>query len=283
VGRAPGRRRVRRSAGFRRLSGPGWVLCVDADFEAPVRRLGLEEDGALARLLREAGAARGRDRTAVARLAGRAERIHLRPLRHGGWLGPVLGARFPGLARPARELERTARLRAAGAPVPRPLFWVGRRAGLFWEIALATVHEEESVDAGRFLASSPAPERLSAAAQATGRALRRLHDAGGRHRDLHVGNLLLREAGGSWEAIVVDLDRVRVHVPVALGRRATELARLHRSLVKRGLAEVVGARGCSAFLEAYADGDPGLRSALAAALRRRRPLIALHALAWRRR
>src|SRR5262249_18956366 len=53
------------------------------------------------------------------------------------------------------------------------------------------------------------------AAAAAGRALRRFHDLGGRHRDLHAGNLLLRETEACAEALLVDLDRACCGAPPA--------------------------------------------------------------------
>ena len=37
--------------------------------------------------------------------------------------------------------------------------------------------------------------------------MRVLHDAGGRHRDLHVKNVLVREAGSETQALLIDLLR----------------------------------------------------------------------------
>jgi hypothetical protein len=59
-----------------------------------------------------------------------------------------------------------------------------------------------------------------------------------------------------------------------------ELMRLHRSVVKRGLSEVVGPRGCARFLDAYTGGDRVLRRALLAHLPVERVRLALHRLAY---
>jgi tRNA A-37 threonylcarbamoyl transferase component Bud32 len=120
------------------------------------------------------------------------------------------------------------------------------------------------------------------AAAASGAALRRFHDAGGRHADLHVKNLLLRETRAGAEVIVIDLDRGAAGTPAAPARRARELGRLWRSLVKRGVAERVGWRGVAAFLAAYCAGDRALRDALARRLPAERRRAARHALLYRR-
>jgi Ser/Thr protein kinase RdoA (MazF antagonist) len=155
-----------------------------------------------------------------------------------------------------------------------------RRSGV-WSAALGTVFEESSVDAAAFLAAAPAARRLLRACAAAGRALRRLHDEGARHRDLHAGNLLLRETPHGCEVLVVDLDRVRLGAPPDARGRMAEIARLYRSLVKRGSAGRVGARGCAAFLASYTGRDRNLRAALRAQLPRERRRLALHRLGYR--
>jgi tRNA A-37 threonylcarbamoyl transferase component Bud32 len=255
---------------------------VDARFEAAARRLGLLEPGGVERLIAETGGAGGRGRTARPRL-GDAGRLLLRPVLHGGLLGPLLGASLVGMRRPLAELEATAALRAAGAPVPVPVLAVGRRvAGPIWNAAVGTLAEEGAEDAQRFLERNPGREAVLDAAAATGDAVRRFHDAGGRHADLHLGNLLLRQREGALEALVIDLDKARRLSRVPAARRMAELMRLYRSAVKRGLLERIGARGCARFLGAYVRGDRALRRALLAHLPRERTRLRLHALRWQR-
>jgi Ser/Thr protein kinase RdoA (MazF antagonist) len=146
---------------------------------------------------------------------------------------------------------------------------------------VATEFEAGSEDAQRFLARGPGRAEIAAAARAAGDAVRRFHDAGGRHADLHLGNLLLRRRAGALDALVVDLDRARAGPPPGTARRMREISRLWRSAVKRGFAGAVGARGCAAFLAAYTHGDRELRLALLARLPRERLRLRLHQLGWR--
>jgi 3-deoxy-D-manno-octulosonic acid kinase len=206
----------------------------------------------------------------------------VRRLHHGGWLAPLLDGWFLGLGRPLRELAVTAELRAAGAPVPRPAFaWGVRRAGPFTRAAVATWRERDAADALAFLTAAPDRARLLPACEALGRAVRRFHDAGGRHGDLHVKNLLLRERDGRFEGIVIDLDEARVTPGLTPGERMAQLMRLFRSLRKRGVLERVGPRGCARFFRAYCGDDRALRRALWARVDRELRKIALHA--WRYR
>ena len=228
-----------------------------------------------------AGAAgpRGRARTAVVSLPGRSERLHLRPVHHGGWLRPLLRDRLLGLARPLAELRAHARLRALGAPVPIPVLVAARRVRGFHRAAVATIHEEGRSTASR--CSRPARRGGSPAGSQRGglgraRAPRRRRASrGSPHREP-----ALPRAGRPGRGLVVDLDRARIPVPLAPPSAWRELMRLHRSLVKCGLsAQVV--RAASALLRVLHRRGSGLRGALLRRLPRERARLAIHALGWR--
>jgi tRNA A-37 threonylcarbamoyl transferase component Bud32 len=225
----------------------------------------------------------GRAPIAVVPLPGDAGRVALRGLRRGGWLGPLLGGALAGSRRPFAELAVTARLHAAGAPVPRPLVAIAWRRGALWNAAVGTAFVEDALDAATWLAAAPARPRLRRALAAAGRAVRRLHDAGGFHPDLHVGNLLVREAGEDPPQVwVVDLDGARAGAPPAPAARMAQLMRLYRSLRKRRLLSAAGGdRACLWFLHAYLAGDRELRRALLARLPAERRRMARHALLYR--
>ena len=177
------------------------------------------------------------------------------------------------------ESDAPGGLGERGAPVPRPVLAAAHRlAGPLQRAAVATVFEEGSIDALRFLSAAPSAERVVSACRAAGRAVRRLHDAGGRHRDLHLGNLLLREGDGAVECMVVDLDRARVVASTSPSAWMAEIGRLLRSVVKRGHWLRVGDAGAKAFLDAYTAGDPALHDALLAHWPRERGRLALRGL-----
>jgi 3-deoxy-D-manno-octulosonic acid kinase len=256
---------------------------IAAPLEDAVRALGLLEPGGLERLLRDGAAGAGRSRNAVVPLPGCEERLHLRPFRHGGWLANLLGDRLPGLGRPLAELAANARLATAGAPVPRPVLVAGRRrAPGVWTAAVGTLHAADAIDAGEFLSKCPERERLLAVAEAAGTALRRFHDAGGRHADLHVGNLLIQDEGSSPRMLLVDLDRARIEPRVSARRRMAEIMRLYRSLVKRRFHAALAPETAVHFLDAYTAGDTDLRNALLAQLPRERLRLAIHRLGYGR-
>ena len=60
----------------------------------------------------------------------------------------------------------------------------------------------------------------------------------------------------------------------------TELMRLHRSIVKRGLEKVDGTQGFAHFFDAYTGGDRALRRALLTHLPAERVRLALHRLTY---
>jgi tRNA A-37 threonylcarbamoyl transferase component Bud32 len=143
---------------------------------------------------------------------------------------------------------------------------------------VATHFEAGAHDAARWLRDAPTARP---AIESAARAIRRFHDAGGWHADLHAGNLLVRDRDGALDVLVIDLDRARVQDRVDARARMAQLMRLYRSLVKRGLVDRIGARGCAAFLHAYVAGDRALRGALLARLPAERRKLARHSLLYR--
>lgn len=259
--------------GFRRVDTANAVFVAHADFEAGLRALGFPDREAVeARLAHTASS--GRSATAAVALPDRPERIHLRPMRHGGLLAPLWGERIASMARPLQELRVTETLRARGAPVPRVAAAVGWPAAPLWRAVLGTVHVERSRDGVAWLAAGPPPEEIAAVAAAAGRAVRAFHEAGGRHADLHLKNLLVDADERVW---VIDLDKARAGDPPSPRRRMAELVRLYRSLLKRGVRAQVGEAGRDAFFTAYTAEEPALTEALLRHWPRERRRMARHA------
>jgi len=262
--------------------GPGTRLVVAREYREEVLSLGLRGPGALEALL-AAGSPQPGGRAGVWHVvlpeSGRV--LHVRVFAHGGWMRRLTGRRLFRLARPLAELEATAHLRARGVAVPAPAFVLGERAGPTWRAALATALEPGTVSGGRFLASAPSPRVLTRAARAAGRAVRALHDAGARHADLHVDNLLVAvRPNDAPRVVITDLDRARIVGAVDDARRMAELMRLHRSLVKRGLDP--GVRAHAAFLAAYTGPDRPLRAGLLRHLPHEHARLRRHALLYRK-
>ncbi|MBS1104556.1 MAG: hypothetical protein H6Q91_58 [Deltaproteobacteria bacterium] len=263
---------------------------ADATLADDLRRAHLlDADGVRAALARAEGA-EGRARTALVSI-GLAQLV-LRGVHRGGLLGPLLGDALFGPDRPLREIAVTAALRSAGAPVPRPAFGGAFRShgagsrgawrAFVWNGAVATWFEAETRDAEAWLRAGPSQASLARALESAGAAVRRFHDAGGSHPDLHLKNLLVRELADRCEIVVIDLDRARIVPDLAARQRMAQLMRLYRSLLKRDLLRLVGEPGCTAFFRAYTRGDDALRDGLLARLPAERRRVARHALCyWR--
>jgi len=242
----------------------------------------LEARGVRAALAQADGAA-GRARTALLSV-GDAQLV-LRAVRRGGMFGPWLGGALLNPDRPLREIVVTAALRRAGAPVPRPAFGgafrsTGVWSGIPWNGAVATWFEAETRDGETWLRAGPSQATLANALASAGESVRRFHDAGGSHPDLHAKNLLVREIEEHCEIVVIDLDRARVVPKLGARARMAQLMRLYRSLLKRDLLRVVGERGCARFFDAYVQQDDALRAALLARLPAERRRVARHALRY---
>ena len=281
---------------FRKLASSGVVAYIDPLYEETLRGLGFFEPGGFERAsalgsvdgvkasASATGRARSRGPSRVIDLPGHSVRLHVRLFHHGGWFGGALGGQLFGLTRPLSELKVNAALELAGAPVPRPIFAMGERTtGPFFRAAFGTLYVERSQNGEELLRAavhSDSRSRALDAASAAGAAVRRFHDAGARHPDLHLGNLLFSVDQRPNFALVIDLDRAKIGPPSGPRGRMAELMRLHRSVIKRGLVEVIGARGYARFLDAYTEGDRALRRALLAHLPVERMRLALHRLAY---
>ena len=272
--------------GFRDLAiGPWRAVVAEAiaePFEQAVLSLRLDEQNDLRSLGVASSSIHGRGRNSILELPGTSTRLHIRPLVHGGILARLTGTRFSSLERPIAELHTTAALARRGAPVPKPGFALGRRRGWFWQTAVGSVHEAGTLDGAAYLESNPDRASLERAARAAGSAVRRLHDLGCRHADLHIKNLLIRESRDTSEVIIVDLDRARLDAELTPRRRMLELMRLHRSLQKRGSREALHPRIQASFFFAYLRGDSELRHRMLVYQRFEALRVRVHALLYRR-
>ena len=224
----------------------------------------------------ETRARRGRGATYLLRWPASGQRVLVRRLWHGGVFGALLGDRFRSPARPLRELAVTCALRARGVALPEPLFVAGERRAGFWRLVFATRFETETRDALAWLRARPTSDALRAGVTAAAQSIRKLHDAGGLHPDLHLKNLLLRERGARATVIVIDLDAATVRAALTPRARMAQLMRLYRSIVKHGLTNAVGATTPARFLRAYCGADRALESAMRKRLRPELRRIALH-------
>jgi len=239
-------------------------LVLPPGFDAP----GFRADGAGARLGR--GGA-----VAIDWPDGRA--CFYREYRHGGLFGSVLANRYLSDAPLREEIEACRRLLAAGVAVPEPV--VGRVERRAISVSLALVTRRIP---GRTLADELAHKGELACRELLrrlGAGIRRMHDAGFRHRDLHPGNVLLRDDG---EVAIIDLEGGRWGGRPGDRTAIKSLARFGRYLEKHfGLSP--STRHAFALLAGY-EPDVAQRKRLWSRLRSTyRTGMLFHRLAWLRR
>lgn len=257
---------------FERRERDGARFWARRDLLAAALAAGLDAaSGWESRLDRPAG---GRGPTGLLALGVAGPVARLKRLRRGGLAGPLWRDRFPGTGRIVSNLAVPLEARRRGVPTPEPLLLlaVPGPPGL-WRGWLATEELADALPVERFLGT---PEE-GAVVRESMRVVRAMHDAGIEHRDLNLGNLLVRAHGGAPEVVVLDLDDARVRPgPLDFAARRRALRRLERSTSKRR-----GVASCDAWGEAYAGDDAELAGRLAAGRRADRMWIALHRLTWK--
>jgi hypothetical protein len=157
----------------------------------------------------DARALAGRGIVYAVRLPGTDERVVIRRNRHGGLFAPLTGDLFRPPTRAPHELMTSERLRAAGVPTPVMLGYVVCPAipGLV-RVDVFSREIPDSFDLSEIL-TAPKPIEVAQAWRATQRLVHALVDAGARHHDLNVKNILLRRAGADHlDAFALDVDRV---------------------------------------------------------------------------
>lgn len=208
------------------------------------------------------------------RVPGHAQVLLVKSIRRGGVLGPLLGGRLP-LARIAREIALSREFAGLGIPTPRVLAarieashlpGVARRVDSVMEWV-------DGVDLATWLIRRPPRAVQRQVLARAGVVVARMHAAGIDHQDLNLRNLLVDRGG---QVHLLDLGDSR---RTARDRRAANLARLYRSVVKAGCAVLGVNRGdIACFLRGYADGE--WPAVFRAAARCHRRTAALHRLGW---
>ncbi len=266
-----------------RFASAGFRCLVATGFDAGARAAGLDRPASFDRALAESvTTAGGRSANHLLSSVLWPGRVRLRPLRHGGLLGSWLGGRFLTPRRSAREFHVWQTLEARGAPVPAVALAASRRRGCFWHSTLGSLNREQAVDALAWIrASKRSPTAMQRVACALAGSIRRFHDAGGLHGDLHLANLLIDGSRAAPRCWLVDLDRSVLVASSSARERMSELMRLLRSVEKARHHECLHPRVRAAFLSAYCQGDRSLRRQLLACAPSEERRLRRHRLGWR--
>jgi 3-deoxy-D-manno-octulosonic acid kinase len=221
-------------------------------------------------------------RAPLARVDGSRGPLLVRRYRKGGLLRHLRGPRFLGRWRPLEELVLHRALLGAGVPVPEAVGCVVLRSVLGWRgyLLLVPVPHAQDLESCLYGEAGEAPPPGRDVLRRAGEVVRRLHDAGVEHADLHPRNLLVDRAGA---VTVLDLDRARRHDgPLATARRLANLARLGRAVEKHRLRGLrAGAREALRFLQGYAGNRKEARAWYGRVRARLRRGLALRVLWWR--
>jgi hypothetical protein len=263
--------------GFVARRGPlGLLLAVESRADE-LLAAGLDRENAWTEPLGSAHAGAGRGATARLDLPGGP--VRLKQLRRGGALAVLWQDRFAGTRRPLANLELPLEARRRGVPTPAPLgLFITKGPPGLCRAWMATEEIVGARDLATRFASAEPPLRDDL--ESVLEAVRTMHDAGVEHRDLNLGNLLLRHEGtGSRQVWLLDLDRARMHeaeLPFRLRQRA--LRRLERSYAKLFHARAAGSGDDprELFFELYGSGDGALAERLRRGRRTGRLLLFLH-------
>ncbi len=205
-----------------RRSG-AWRIALRTDHREVLEAAGIGDPEALARSGTRAFEGRGRPVRVL--LPGGGAGV-LRRYLHGGLLRSLTGRFFAGPSRPLRELRATVRAERAGVRVPEVLAALHRRRLLLWHEGW--ILTREAVGALDLVAVLRGGAHGGDLLRRAGEETRRMHDAGVRHADLHVKNVLCRDG----EVMLIDFDGARIRPRLSSRRRLADLLRFDRSVEK---------------------------------------------------
>ena len=147
----------------------------------------------------------------------------------GGWLASLNTDLFLPPTRALRELIASLRLRSAGVATPEVIAFVVYPVGTVFRRSDVITREVKGEDLASILASGPSEERRQVSLETAAALVASLSLAGAHHSDLNLRNILV----SSDVAYILDVDRIRFHVPGDPIVLRANIARLKRSLRKR--------------------------------------------------
>ncbi len=202
----------------------------------------------------------------------------IKRLCRGGWTASLWRDRFAGQRRLLDNLRVPVEAARRDVPTAAPMALLIEHAIAGLYRAWLAVEELDATDLRTRLVAGqpPSPGELRAVLQV----VRRMHDRGVEHRDLNLGNLLVRR-GPEPRAFVIDLDRARLHRrPLGFRARLRALRRLERSYVKCCHPHAASDELCRSIYAEYAAEDAGLARRLERGRQSGRVWVGLHRLGW---
>ena len=177
---------------------------------------------------------KGRGDVFAAPLPGHDHAVVVRHAFRGGAPATVTRDLFFPPTRGLRELLVSQRLRAADVCTPEVVAYVTYPAGaILRRFDIATREIPNGADLFAWLAATDDEGARDVVLNAAAGAVASLVAAGAHHQDLNIRNVLVAPGpDGGLIGWILDVDRVRFHVPGSPTVRDANLARLRRSLRK---------------------------------------------------
>jgi tRNA A-37 threonylcarbamoyl transferase component Bud32 len=178
--------------------------------------------------------------TSVEVKGAQGERMVIRSYFHGGWYGKINRDLFLGKLRPLRELIISEEASQRGIQTTTILAALSQRIiGPFYKGTLISREVSGALDLIRYLQElkvRPASERLrvkTGLIKAVAAMVRKMHDQGIYHADLHLKNVLIQEKSeGDFTVYLIDFDKSEILDSITLRDRIKNLMRFNRSVEK---------------------------------------------------
>lgn len=158
--------------------------------------------------------------------------IVVRRSMRGGALSALNTDLFLPPTRGLRELVTSVRLRAVGVATPEVVAFLVYPAGAVLRRSDVVTREVRGDDLGSLLEKRIDGERRNQALDAAASVIGMLSRAGAHHPDLNLRNVLV-DRSESPQAWILDVDRIRFHIPGNPMIVRANLERIERSLQKR--------------------------------------------------
>lgn len=233
-------------------------MVVSKGSEARLRRQGLLNPAVLWKSASLQSHLSGRGEVLISK--GSHGDVAIRRYRHGGLLRRLTGDLFFFGNRPFQELVVTEEARSAGVPTLKILAAIKQTGwGGWYQGYLITEYLPTTLDLIHYLDQQPAGTKRHQVIEQAAEAVRKIHQKGIYHADLHLKNFLV-EGVKRAKVFLIDFDKSRIFASLAPSRRMKNLRRLDRSaekLKRLGLPLTEGDKRI--FCHAYAARDQAIR------------------------
>jgi tRNA A-37 threonylcarbamoyl transferase component Bud32 len=244
--------------GYRFRREGGREMLIREGSEASLRNQGLLNPAGLWEKASQQSHLMGRGEVLISK--GPQGAVAIRKYRHGGLLRRLTGDLFFFGNRPFQELVVTEEARSAGVPTLKILAAIRQRGWWGWYRGyLITEYLPAALDLIHYLDQQPAGAKRQQVIEKAAEAVRKIHQKGIYHADLHLKNFLVEE-GKRVKVYLIDFDKSTVFACLGPSRRMQNLRRLDRSaekLKRLGLSLIESDK--RQFCRAYAARDQAIR------------------------